>query len=64
MEAVQETKSCQPRQVASQIQTRGMPGLQGNRQADYEEHQSINKIDDVVINNEKILDEVHLVSEL
>ena len=51
VKAVQETKGSQPIQAARKVKMGGMPRLQGNRQAQHEEHQPINEIDDLVIDN-------------
>jgi hypothetical protein len=56
VEPVQETEDCQPVQAARQVKVGGMPGLEGNRQTQHEEYQSIDKIDDAVIDRNKIPD--------
>jgi hypothetical protein len=56
---MQEAEGGQPIQAAGQVQAGGMPGLQGYCQAQHEEHQSINEIDDFVVDGKEILDEVH-----
>ena len=56
---MQETESCQPGETPCQIQPRGTPGLQRNCQTQDKKHQSIDKIDDFVIDVKEILDEVH-----
>ena len=55
---MQETEGGQPVQAARQFQVGGMPRLQGDRQAQHEEHQPINEIDDFVVDNEQVPDKL------
>ncbi len=58
VEAVQEAECSQPIQAAGQLQVGGMPGLQGDGQAQHEEGQPIDEVNDLTVDGEQVADEV------